>query len=558
MKGRSLGVSKRYLLRIGKLLNIASLTVLLFLIAIMCVFSLTACTPNIDRQQDLNNKESEETNKKPVYGGTLNLATLPLDTYNPLFTKDIYTNDILSIIYEGIVKINENYKPVPALAESWDVSGNGNIWTLNLRKNIVWHDNMPFTADDVEFTLRALFNTNRDSIYKSNVEKIASFEVVDKYTIRIITSGAYSFLPERLSFPIIPKHIFADIYGNCRYDVAVPIGTGPYKYIEEDSKAVIMAVNNKWWGGTPYINSIIVKICKNYDEYINSIQVRESDFIRIERDDFNKFSNRVYLEIKEFSGKNFDFIAFNLSREPFTDKGLRQAISNGINKKRLIDYLLRGRVKETAIPLSPDSYLFSPDVTAYNSDGLSVRSLLSNSGWKDEQILWSKIQNGVRYTTEFELIVNQDNNTRVKFADEIALKLKEFGININVNKLSWEDFQQRIETGNFDMALMGWRLSNIPDLSFAYASNQAGGSNVSGYTNEKVDEILTHILTNADLEFRKDKMRELQAIVAEEAPIVGLYIMNDGIVFNKRIKGQITPHCNDVFANIAKWHIIVE
>lgn len=528
--------------------------------ALICIALVLALLlfPRYFKEEDAikNNTEQSVRSITPQYGGTLRLSTLPVDTYNPLLTKDIYTNDILSIIYEGIINIDENYKPVPELAEKWETSDDGRAWTFYIRKNVMWHDNMPFTGEDVEFTLRTLSNPLTDSIYKKNIEKISSFEVVDKYTVRLFTTAPYSFLPECLNFPIIPKHIFADSRGNCRRSTAYPIGTGPYKWIEENGKNIVLAANNKWWAETPYINSVIIKICKNYNEYINSIQVRESDFLRIGREDFNKFSDRVYLETEKYTSKDFDFIAFNLSKPVFKDKNVRQAIANAIEKQKLIDYLLKGKVEEAGIPLSPKSYLYNQNIKNYDEDGLNVRNLLRKGGWRDEQILWSKVENGTMYTTDFELLVNKDNDLRCKIADEIALRLKEFGIRINVKKVSWEEQQQCISNRNFDMVLTGWRLSNIPDLSFAYSSNQASGeTNIANYINERVNELLIQILIDTDSDGRKAKINELQTIINDDVPIIGLYFINDAIVYNKRIMGEISPHCNDVFGNISKWYI---
>lgn len=532
------------------------------LLTIPIVFFLlfASCAPSRNSGNSFSPDDGYEvTDRGPVYGGTLNLATLSPDTLNPLLTKDIYTKDILGIIFESLVELDNNFRPVPVLAERWEVSEGGLIWTFYLRKNVIWHDGMPFTAEDVEYTLKLLSNPSVDSIYKNSIEKVTIFEVVDKYTIRLLTSTPYAFLPEQMTFPIVPEHIFGSLSGGGLLAIEKPIGTGPYKYVEHDKKNIVMTVNGKWWGGTPYITNIVVKICRNYNEYLNSVQVRESDILRVKREDLSRFNNRVHLEVKKIASKEFDFIAFNFSNPVLNDKAVRQAIAYGIDKFRLLDYLLKGRVVPAEIPLPQDSHLFNRSINPYHYDITKTRSLLKSSGWKDEQIIWSKTDNGQRYTTEFELLVNSENEIRCKLAEEISSRLAALGIRITVKQAPWEEVQRLISERNFDMVLTGWNISNVPDLSFAYSSLQVdGGNNIAGYASEKTDELLRHVLMETNEDRRRERMYDLQITVSDDIPFIGLYFINDGVICSKNIKGPVIPHCNDIYANISKWYIPTE
>jgi peptide/nickel transport system substrate-binding protein len=125
---------------------------------------------NIEEKE--NNKETEYSgdimDKGPVRGGNLRLFSTVPDTLNPILTKNLYVKDFSELIFESMTKLDKSQKPIPVLADKWEVSQDGLTWVFYLRNDVVWQDGTPFTAEDVEFTLKNILDPKVDTIYKKN------------------------------------------------------------------------------------------------------------------------------------------------------------------------------------------------------------------------------------------------------------------------------------------------------------------------------------------------------------------------------------------------------
>ena len=117
-------------------------------------------------------------------GGTLNLQSYEPDTLNPLLTKSRLNSNTLNLIYEGLVKLDENLKPKPCLAESWEISDDGTVWTFYLKK-VKWHNGLNFTADDVYYTFQVISSGKNESVYRSNMEYVSHYSIIDEHTLRL-------------------------------------------------------------------------------------------------------------------------------------------------------------------------------------------------------------------------------------------------------------------------------------------------------------------------------------------------------------------------------------
>ena len=153
------------------------------------------------------NSQDDVIDTGPVKGGALKLYATTPDTLNPILTNNMYVREYCGFIYESLAVIDKNQKAVPVLAKSWETSYDGLTWTFHIKENIFWHDNMPFSAEDVEFTLNAII-TSPNSSYKANVNNVTTFSAVDAKTFRIVLKNPNSFTAELMTFPILPKHYF--------------------------------------------------------------------------------------------------------------------------------------------------------------------------------------------------------------------------------------------------------------------------------------------------------------------------------------------------------------
>lgn len=550
---------------------------MLFMSFLLVVFMVTSCTIPFEKgKQEKSEAETDKRNKDnimdrgPVRGGVIKLFTTKPDTLNPLLTNNLYVRDLLGMVFEGLVKVDRSLNAIPQLAESWEVSEDELTWTFNIRKNVTWHDSVPFSAEDIEFTCQTLLSPNVNSEYKKNLENISEFAAIDKYTFRVVLKTPNSFTAEFMTFPIIPRHYFAaeDILKTERN--IKPVGTGPYKLAsynqQEDIKLVF---NDKWWGAKnsdaslpelPYITEVQAKIFEAGEESSNAFHASNVDVAYVSNADSVKYTGRQDIIMRKYTGRNYEFIAFNLSRPATGDKAVRQAIAHAIDKLKLINDILPGQAVSSPIPAFPGTWLNDSTVDYYSPNKEKAKEILEQGGWRQSSYGLYKYINGAYTTLNMEILVNEGNENRLRVAEYIAGQLKEIGINLQIKKADWNTGMNLVNTKRYDMALMGCHAPVIPDLSFLYASwNQYPDGNkaynISGYSNPVADESLKQVLYERDINKRKMHFRNLKDTVMEDLPYLGLFFYNEAMLYNKRIRGEINPEVLDHYNGITHWYL---
>ncbi|WLD27332.1 hypothetical protein CDIFMA2_12100 [Clostridioides difficile] len=146
-----------------------------------------------------------------------------------------------------------------------------------------------------------------------------------------------------------------------------------------------------------------------------------------------------------------------------------------------------------------------------------------------------------------KIIVNKDNSERLKTSHIISENLKAIGINNTINQLSDKEMESALNSKNYDLALVGWNLSSVPDVSSIIAS--------SGYTDDKLNGYMSALTSSASEIETKKAYKVVQKYVRDNATFISLAIRNNYIVSNSRLKGKITPNEFDVYEGISNLDI---
>jgi peptide/nickel transport system substrate-binding protein len=547
-----------------------ALKIIPILIIMSMLFS--ACSENFRKDKVIEEDTYEERydviDKGPVKGGSVRLFTTPIDTLNPIITNNIYVQEFLGLVFEGLYKLDNTQSPVPVLAESSSLSADGLVLTIKLKDNIKWHDKMPFKADDVVFTINTLLDSKNNSVYIKNVQNIASVSAGNNNTVIIRLKQPYSFILEDLTFPILPYHYFLNEKINVKNSKRnlSPIGTGPYTFVSYNSEQGIkLKLNEEWWNSgndtinslsLPYISTIEVKIFKNSNEANAAFQARDVDVIPADYSEFRKYIGRTDITMKRYPGKNYEFLSLNINKGPLTDKRVRNAINSLIDKKQLVDTVASGIAVSAEIPVIPNSWVYQLVNLEQNVDIKKIKELMTQSGYVYDADKNKYLNKKTKKALTLKLIVNNDNSLRFNTANEIAKQLGKKGIVVQVEKIAWDEVQKRIKLGTYDMALLGYKISNIPDLSFAYSTEQIKtGLNVAGYSNALVDGYLQQILTQNNAEVRSNTYKNLLNAVLDDRPYIGLYFLNESMMYSKNIRGTINPYVWNKYDDISQWYI---
>jgi len=560
--------------------------ILLLIFLTLSVF-LGACTVNLEKnrtvEEDVYEDRYDVIDKGPVKGGSVRLFTTPVDTLNPVTTGNIYVQDLLSLVFEGLYTLDYDQQPLPVLAKGAAVSSDGLTLTIDLKENIKWHDKTPFKAEDVVFTVNTLLDSKTDSVYSKNVQNIEAVSASGNKVI-IKMKQPYSFIKNELTFPIIPAHIFANEKLEDKKSKAnlTPVGTGPYCFDSFDEKSgVRLKLNEEWWNaesgmgggqtadntvGTnsaqkdnavkpPYISNIEIKVFNNSNSAYSAFQARDIDVLPAQYNEYRKYIGRTDINLKRYSGRNFEFLTLNIKKGPLMDKRLRNALNYLLDKKQLVDNAATGIAVPAEIPVTPNSWVYKlVDFEQKDAVG-KARELMTQSGYS----LDSKkkyVKKGSKKALTLKLIVNDGNALRFNTATEIASQLGKSGITVQVVKLSWENYRNALKSGAYDLALTGYKVSSIPDLSFAYSTAEIqSGLNVAGYSNPAVDGYLQQILTQNNTETQKSLFISLINTVVDESPYIGLYFINDSMMYGKNIRGAVNPYVWYKYNDITRWYL---
>ncbi len=509
----------------------------------------------------------------PVKGRTLKLYTTVPDTLNPILSKNPKVHEFSGLIFESLVKLDENMRPVPVLAERWEVSKDGSEWTFYLRDDVRWHDRMRLSAEDVEFTMSVIMDSRIDSIYKDNLRNISSFAALDQRTVRIVLKSPYSFTAEMMTFPILPKHHFYghDISEMNSYSNMNPVGTGPYEFRSFDGNVIKLSINDNWWGahvddndenepGRPYITEIEIKVFNNVSEALDAFKDKDIELITADAYQCSSFAGRSDIFIKKYPNRNYEFLAFNLANPKMGDPSVRKAISLAINRKEIIDNVLPGEAVTADMPVIPGTWIYG-SYTADDdiSDAKKAHEFLLENGWRESNGVLYKNIRGVRTYLRLELLVNKDNGKRIRVAEEIKRQLLEAGIDVRVKEVNWEEGIKLISEKKFDIVLIGCRVPAVPDPTFMFSSNEAAGSlNIAGYSNATVDGYLDRIAAETDEVMRKIYFANLCRLVKEDLPYLGLYFYNDATIFTRRIRGPLSPFVYDRLNGLESCYLLAE
>ena len=544
---------------------------LLFIIIIFAIIS-SSCNTDIESPlEEIQQEEKpieEEKPLTPLNGGTLSLGAFTPTHLNPIISQEEDGYHILKLIFESLITLDDEHRPKPLLAEDWAIENNGETIIFNLRKNVTWQDGEPFIAKDVAFTLDVLKSKDVDSPYSQYVKNVKSYKILDEHKVEINLLGNQSGNLEVFIFPIIPSHRYKKPKDVMTANKWTPIGTGYYKlnkYIQ--GREITLELNNDYWGKLPYIENINIGLMGKKDQIVKTFETKGIDILRAMDNNWSHFTEDESLAIYPYNTQKYKFIAINHEREIFKNRNIRKAIQLSLDRQDMLEelYLSQGRIVD--IPIPPHSWLYDKDISTLSYNLNDSKRLVSESGWEklldddegeggNNKTKKEKKQDKKKNKLEFELLVKGGDQLRIQEAQMIKKSIEAIGINVNIKELSSEKINESIKKKDFDAILTGWDLSFIPDLTFAFHSEEIDeGQNFISYRNNTINKLLNEASRHKTEEEREKVYSDLQSKLSEDLPYINLYFKSSALIVNKRIKGPISPTDYNIFNNIEEWFI---
>jgi peptide/nickel transport system substrate-binding protein len=432
---------------------------------------------------------------------------------------------ILVNLYDGLVRFQDGSLEVePALAESWEISDDGTVYTFTLREGVTFHDGTPLNAEAVKFHFERMLDEEHPyhdtgpfplSFFFSAIETV---EAVDDRTVRFTLGEPYAPFLSNLAYPtglIVSPTAVAEHGSDFGRN---PVGTGAFRFESWDANtAVVVTRNEEYWDGAPPLEAVIFRPITDANTRVAEMLSGGIDvMVEVPPDALGQFAESEDFQVYEQAGPHLWFLILNTKEPPFDDVRVRQAVNYAIDKEALVENVLQGTAEVAAGPIPPAfAWAYNEELEPYPHDPERARELLAEAGVEDATLTFYVTEGGSGMLDP------------VPMGTAIQADLEEVGLDVEIETYEWNTFLAQVNPGlegKADMAQMAW-MTNDPDtLPYLALRTEAmpenGGFNSGYYSNPEVDALLEQARTATDQDERARLYKEMQAIVQEDAPWV--------------------------------------
>ena len=532
------------------------------------------CTKSNKIDDNNKNEISEYNIQESDY---IHLTTIFPETINPILNTNKSVSYIMNLIYDGLFEMDENYNVEPRLVEKYTLSSDGKSIRIKLASDATWHNKKEVTSSDVSYTVD-LIKKNSKSPYVALVDNIQSIHISDSknFTIRLKENDPFAI--DKLTFPIVSKDKLSSLntsqIGEYKNNL---LGNGPYKIKKyEDRQYIILERNEDYFGDLPENRKeIYVKMVPDKESQTEMVLALDSDIANISLEELSKFENKKEFNITKYEGRDYEMVIFNYDNEFLNNVNFRKAITSSIDREKLLNEAYVDNADLSNFPLNTKNKYYNNDIKNisydkekalnYLASGLksvsksqeekqsedsqgsseNVEGIIEDnlSGSSTEGELSKQEIKQILNNIELSIIVSSDNGERVKVAHTISQDLSSIGVKSTVKELNNEDLKKALDSKDYDLAVVGYSLSSVPDAR--------GILEACGIKDKKLSTYIESLGKSTSESETKKIYNQIQKYVVEKASFISLGILDDFIVSNKRLKGTINPNEFDIYKGIS-------
>jgi len=485
--------------------------------------------------------EDAGTEAEPTTGDMLVVGiTGDLDTMFPPTSNSATSSDVFGNVYWYLMRSEPDFVHFrPGLADSFAFSADSLAVTFHIHPGITWHDGHPFTADDVVFAHEVCKAPEINWSAASWLDHITGVEAVDSLTVRFDFDERYMYqvLDANVCYPL-PEHILGDVPFEEMPDHEIarrPVGNGPFRFVSwTPNQSVVLEANPDFALGRPYLNRVTFRIIPESTNLATQIRNGQVDlwprFSPISL--YPQFQQDPDVRIESYPGRSYTYLAYNTKDPLFEDRRVRQAITMGIDRQRIVDALLYGQGAVGTQPMISTIWAHDPTIEPYPFDPDSARALLEAAGWTDSDGDGIRDRDG--RPLSFRLKTNSDNRLRVDIVTIVQEQLKGVGVEVRPDPLEFNTFIDQLLSHDYQAAVGGWVVGIKAELAPTFGTGEL--FNFVQAENARLDSLIGAAEVELDREEARRIWGEAQRIVVDEAYYTFLFQLNDVHVIDRRFR----------------------
>ncbi len=472
--------------------------------SLLIILSLCSCKSKTEN----SGNSSETVNAKE---STLSLAYSISEDLDPFAVETVINTQLMTLVYDGLYKLDKTYKPVPTVAKSGIVSETTVNITLN---NVRFSDGTSVTAPDVAYS----FNRAKESpTYKTKLANFESVDVTANNMLMFHMTEPNAYALSDLTFPIVKNGLIG----------LMPVGCGRYVFQKDGEKSYLIVNTNKS-GFNPTIKTITLVPVRGDDYLQSSLEIGNIGFC------FNDLADGKYSRINahcvEMGINNFVYLGINYESTIFSDVNIRKAINLVIDRNEIASSAFHGHARAVYSPFNPDWYaLSSKDLTVTN-DKEEAEKIIEESetdiGYRDISIL-----------------VNQNNPFKVEAAEIIKKELEDIGFAVTVKDYAEEYYKEALSSGEYDLYIGEYKLTPDMDLNPLFSGELNIGINPECESAARYNQLLNG----------KCELMDFVNTFNEDLPVIPLCYRNAVASYTNSTNADFACCEGDVYFDIETW-----
>jgi peptide/nickel transport system substrate-binding protein len=480
------------------------------------------------------------TQARPEGSAIIVGMTNPVVNLDPRVGSDEASQKAHQLIFNTLVRINDDLGIVPELAESLEPSADRTSYVARLRRGVLFHDGNELTADDVVYTFRSFLDPafrGRSAAYR---QQLAAVTALDRYTVEFKLKGRFASFPINLVMGIVRT-------GSGAANARQPVGTGPYRvvrFVPDDR--LVLAAFDRHYGGRPRNEAVVLKVIP--DDTMRGLELRNRTIDLV----VNDLSPDIVHQLRESggygvatsAGTDYAYIGLNMRDRLLGRAAVRRAIGFAIDRQAIVTYLRRGLATTALGIVPPMSWAFESNVFDFTFDPAEARRLLDAEGLPDPDGDGPLVRFGLSFRTSTSEVY------RIQAA-AIQQDLARVGIGVDVRSTELQTLRDDVARGNYQMYSLQWVGVTDPDmLRLVYHSSQMPpvGLNRVYYRNPDVDRAIDEASAAGSAADRRAFYGRAQQLIAEDVPYISLWYKTNVAVFQPDIHGvKLSPIADFTF-----------